>query len=317
MRLLFTTIFLAQACLPVWLAAQVRPPAADLGANLPAQTLGPNDLIAVSVYDVPELSRTVRVGADGFIRFPMLKGHIKAEGLYPADLETAIANALRQEQLLVDPIVTVTVAEYHSRPISVSGAVKMPLVFQAEGPTTLLDALARAQGLTETAGSEVLVSQLQPGPNGKPVTLTRRILVRGLIDQADPALNLTLTGGEEIRVPEAGRVYVVGDVKKSGAFPVREGNETSVLQMVALAEGLAPYSAKEAYIYRREANGNKNEIAVPLDKIMLRKAPDVALTENDILYIPDNRTKRMTLGTLEKLLGVGTAMGAAAIYVVH
>jgi len=69
------------------------------------------------------------------IRLPMLKRLIKAEGLFPADLETAIAQALRDEQILVDPFVTVTIAEYHSRPISVSGAVKMPLVFQAKAPS--------------------------------------------------------------------------------------------------------------------------------------------------------------------------------------
>jgi Polysaccharide biosynthesis/export protein. len=51
--------------------------------NLPAQKLGPNDLIAVSVYDSPELTRTVRVGADGMIRMPMLKRKIKWTGLCP------------------------------------------------------------------------------------------------------------------------------------------------------------------------------------------------------------------------------------------
>ena len=59
---------------------------ADESSNLPIQPVGPNDLIAVSVYDSPELSRTVRVGADGLIRLPMLKERIKASGLYPAEL---------------------------------------------------------------------------------------------------------------------------------------------------------------------------------------------------------------------------------------
>jgi polysaccharide export outer membrane protein len=74
---------------------------------------------------------------------------------------------------------------------------------------------------------------------------------------------------------------------------------------------------KEAYIYRQEGAGNKNEIPVPLEKIMQRKAPDVSLMADDILYIPDNKGKRLTLGTLEKMMGVGAALGAAAIYVVH
>ena len=174
------------------------PATPELGANLPAQPVGPNDLIAVSIYDAPELSRTIRVGADGYIRLPMLKQRVKAQGLYPSELETAIVAALREEEILVDPFVTVTIAQYQSRPISVAGAVKMPLVFQAESAVTLLEAVARAQGLREDAGREILVSRSQPGPDGKPVMLTRRIPVRGLIDDADPELNMTLTGGEEI-----------------------------------------------------------------------------------------------------------------------
>jgi polysaccharide export outer membrane protein len=257
----------------------------EVGANLPAQPVGANDLIAVSVYDAPELSRTVRIGSDGYIRLPMLKQRIKVDGLYPADLETAISQALRDEQILVDPFVTVTIAEYHSRPISVAGAVNTPLVFQADRPTTLLEAIANAHGLRPDAGREILVSRSQPGDDGKPVLLTRRILVRGLIDEADPALNLKLNGGEEIRVPEVSKIYIVGNVKKPGAFPVQDGSDTTVFEMLAMAEGLTPYSGKEAFIYRREAGGGKNEIAVPLDKIMKRTVPDIPLTANDILYV--------------------------------
>jgi len=310
------SMILVAVLVPAPAAAQPPRPAAtaELGANLPVQRIGANDLVAVAVFDAPELTRTVRVDAGGFIRLPMLKQQVKADGLFPAALEDNIAKALRDEQLLVDPSVTVTIAEYHSRPISVSGAVKLPLVFQAEGPTTLLEAVARAQGLREDAGREILVSRSQPGDDGKPLVLTRRVSVRGLFDAADPSLNLTLNGGEEIRVPEINRVYVVGNVKKPGSFPVQDGADTTVLQMVALSEGLMPFASKDAYIYRREASGARNEILVPLDKIMSRKAPDVPLEGDDILYVPDNKGRRMTIGTLEKLLAFGSAAGAAVIY---
>jgi len=285
----------------------------EIGANLPAQAIGSSDLIAVSVYDAPELSRTIRVGADGYVRLPMLKQRIKAEGLYPSEMETAITAALREESILVDPFVTVTIAQYHSRPISVAGAVRMPLVFQAESPVTLLEAISRAQGLREDAGREILVSRSAPGPDGKPSSLTRRIPVRSLIDDADPTLNMTLTGGEEIRVPEVSKIYIMGNVKKPGAFPVQDGADTTVMEMLALAEGLTPFAGNEAFIYRREANGPKNEIPVALDKIMKRKAPDVTLTANDILYIPDNHGKRLGIATLEKILLFGSTAGATAL----
>jgi polysaccharide export outer membrane protein len=312
-RLILCFSLMAFAALAQTPAPRQQP---EQGANLPAQPVGPNDLLSVSVYGEPDLSRTVRVGADGYFRLPMLKQRVKAQSLLPAEIETAVAAALREEQLLVDPFVTVTISEYHSRPISVSGAVKMPLVFQADGPITLLEAIARAQGLREDAGGEILVSQSQPGPDGNPVTMTRRVQIKGLIDDADSTLNIKLNGGEEIRVPDVGRIYVVGNVKKPGAFPVR-GVDTTVLEMVALAEGLAPYYTKDAFIYRREANGTKDEIPVPLDKIMQRKAPDVALAPNDILYIPDNRGKRLTAGAIDKILMMVGGVGAAAIYAVH
>jgi len=276
-------------------------------ANLPAQSIGRNDLIVVSVYAAPELSRTLRVGSDGMVRLPMLKQTVKAEGLHPAELEAAIGKALRDEEILNEPYLTVTIAEYHSRPISVVGAVKHPLVFQATTPVTLLEAIAKAEGLSEVAGQEILVSRSQPGPDGKPVTLTRRIPVRGLVDAADPELNLTLTGGEEVRVPETSKIYVVGNVRKPGSFPVQNGSETTVLQLLALSEGLMPFAGKEAYIYRREAGGAKNEIPIPLGKILERKSPDVALVADDILYVPDNKKRRMTIGAIQQIVGFGAA----------
>lgn len=282
--------------------------------NLPQQRIGVDDLIGISVYDSPELTRSVRVGSEGTIRLPMLKQRIKAAGLMPSELENAIGEALKSEDIFVDPIVTVSLVESRSRPINVVGAVKMPLTFQATGLTTLLDAISRAGGLSDDAGSEILVSKAQDGADGKPVVLTRRIPVQGLIDLADPELNVRLEGGEEIRVPDAGKVYVVGNIKQPGSFPIKDGTETTVLKALAMSQGLMPFATKNAYIYRQEANGGKNEIPIELTKIMERKAPDVPLLANDILYIPDNKGRRNVVTAMEKVLGIGGALGAAAIY---
>ena len=286
----------------------------EAGANLPTQQIGPRDLIAVSVYDAPELTRTIRVGADGWIRVPMLKQRLRAEGLLPAELEASLAAALVTEQVLVDPVVTVTIAEYHSRPISVAGAVKNPVTFQAEGPVTLLDALTRAGGLSPDAGPEILVSRMQAGPDGATTPAVKRILVKGLIDAADPELNLKLAGGEEIRVPEAGRIYVVGNVRKPGSFAIQETAETSVMKALALAEGLAPFASQQAYTYRRDpASGSRQEVSVELKKILQRKAPDVALVASDILYIPDNTRRRITADAVEKIAGFGASTASGVL----
>jgi polysaccharide export outer membrane protein len=284
-------------------------------ANLPAQKIGADDLLAVSVYDSPEMTRTVRVGADGMIRLPMMKQRIQVKDMMPGEVESAIAEALTAEELLVNPLVTVTVAEYHSRPISVVGAVRKPVTFQAEAPVTLLNALARAEGLSSDAGQEILISRVQAGATGESSNLVQRIRVKELIDGADPAANLKLIGGEEIRVPEAGRVYVVGNVKKPGAFTVQDNAETTVLKALAMAEGLLPFAGKQAFIYRAEGGpGGQNEIPVELRRIMDRKSPDVALLPNDILYITDNKNRRLSLGALEKISIFGAAVASALIY---
>jgi len=249
----------------------------------------------------------VRVSDEGLIRLPMLRRKIEVRGRMPAEVEALIAEALVEEEILVDPAVSVGVAEYHSRPISVAGAVKSPLTFQALGKTTLLEALTRAQGLSEEAGPEILLTR----PGG----LVERVPVKKLIDAADPLWNVTLAGGEEVRVPPAGRVFVAGNVKHPGAFRVDSGGETTVLKAVALAEGLAPFATKAAYIFRAGSEGGRTEILVELSKIMDRKAPDVALASNDILYIPDNRSRRTTMNAIEKAIGfaTGTASGVLVL----
>ncbi len=307
--LFLLAMFVTSAALP----AQTVPAAAPSG-NLPAQKIGPNDLLAVSVYGAPELTRSVRVSASGHLSLPMLRRSIPAAGKLPMDLEQSIAQALRDGEILVDPVVTVTIVEYFSRPISVMGAVRKPTTFQAVGPVSLLDAVTRAEGLSPDAGSEILVTRRQEGASGDSISLVQRIPVKGLIDAADPEFNIALSGGEEIRVPEAGKVFVVGNIKKPGAYTVTDATDTSVLKLLALSEGLAPFASNTAYIFRREAGGGaKNEIPLELNKIMQRKAPDIPLLANDILYIPDNRGKRIGVTALERIVGFGSATASGVL----
>jgi len=177
---------------------------------------------------------------------------------------------------------------------------------------TLLDAISQAGGLTDNAGSEILVSRQPSGTSDKSVSLIQRIPVHGLISGEDPTLNLHLEGGEEIRVPEAGRVFVLGRVKKPGAFFITDGSESSVMKALALSEGLDTFPSHSAYIYRLESgSGGRNEIPIDLKKIMDRKSPDVSLMANDILYVPDASGARASLKVLETSIAVGTGLTAA------
>src|SRR6185312_7590773 len=134
-RTLLAVSALLAACLPASAQLQIVPsPATDLNpnANLDQQKVGPDDLIGV-------------------------------QGLMPDDISVLVKEALVRAELYVDPFVTTTVLDYHSRPISVSGAVRTPTIFQAIGDVTLTDALARAGGyIPDQAGAEIIITK----PNG-------------------------------------------------------------------------------------------------------------------------------------------------------
>ena len=148
---------LALAVLARGQAIQGNPaaPPANPEINLPAQKVGPNDLLAISVQDCPELTRNFRVTANGTLALPLLKHPIPAAGNLPEQIEAEISQALVDNDLLVQPVVSVSVLEYRSAPVSVVGAVRRPLTFQAVGKVTLLDALAKAEGLAADAGPEI------------------------------------------------------------------------------------------------------------------------------------------------------------------
>lgn len=280
-------------------------------SNLPMEKIGPYDLIGITVYDAPELTRSVRVDAGGDLRLPMVKQHIKAAGLDPAELEKVIATVLIQENVLVDPIVTVSVVEYLSRSITVAGAVRNQVTFQATGTVTLLEAITRAGGLTENAGSEILVSHPPSISDEKSITLTERIPARALLRADDPASNYLLKAGDTVRIPEAGRFFVVGNVKHPGMFSITDGSESSILKALALSDGLDSYSGRTAYIYRIDGSGRKNEIPIEVKKILARKSPDVPLYANDMLYIPNSIGMRASAKALE--IALGTGLGVAGL----
>ncbi|MBZ5673659.1 MAG: polysaccharide export protein [Acidobacteriia bacterium] len=286
--------------------AQVRPSLMEEvgNANLPALKLHSGDLVAVSVYDAPELTRTVRVDPDGVIRLPLLAEGVKAAGLMPRELEIELANALKSGEILVDPVVKITVVEYHSRPISVMGAVRKPVTFQSDGTVTLLDALSRAEGFTDDAGPEILVTQSD---------VVHHIAVKRLMDGTDPALNLRLLGNEEVRVPVADKIFVLGNIRKPGAFPIRDPADKTVLKMIALSEGLMPFSQKVGYIVRRREGETPQEIPIELAKIMERKSPDVPLEVGDILYVPDNKSRRNTMSILDRVAGFGASTASGVL----
>ena len=280
-------------------------------SNLGFEPVGPGDLVRLSVAGSPELSRSSRVTQTGKLMLPLLHEGVDVNGLTPAQIAQAVTTALVKEKVLVEPIVSAEVLEYRSRRISVVGAVRLPSNFQAVGDMHLLDAIARAQGLTPEAGPEVIVSQ--PASAGGAYSALH-IPLKALLAAKDPTLNISLRGGEEIRVPDAPKLFIVGNVKLPGSYPLADIDGSTVLKALAISQGVLPFTAKEAYIYRLEASsGKRHEMPIELRQILHRKAPDVPLQANDILYIPDNARMRLTATTLDHMAGFGSSVASGLI----
>jgi polysaccharide biosynthesis/export protein len=284
------------------------------GTNLAVQKLGPDDLIQIQVFNFPEFSRAARISANGTIQLPLVKQPIQVAGKVPAEIENEIADILRAAELVVNPAVTVSILEYGSRPVTVAGAVKSPVLFQAIGRVTLIDAITRAGGLAPEAGPEILVNRRPvPGEEGKP-TLTQHINAHLLFSEDGGESNIVLAGGEEIRVPTAGRVFVMGNVKSSGAFPLTGNADSTVLTTLSLAGGVSSYASAEAYIIRRdEVTGTRHRIPVDLKGILKQKVPDFPLLADDIFFVPDDTKRRQTAMVIDRLVTYGAAVATGLI----
>ena len=124
-------------------------------ANAGDYRIGPLDVLDVSVFQVPDLSKTVQVSAGGQITLPLI-GAVQASGRTVGELEKDIAGKLGAKYLQ-SPQVSVFVKEYVSQRITVEGAVAKPGIYPTTGQTTLLQAVALAGGLTEVADAGGIV----------------------------------------------------------------------------------------------------------------------------------------------------------------
>ncbi|WP_409560792.1 polysaccharide biosynthesis/export family protein [Hyphomicrobium sp. MC8b] len=126
-----------------------------------AYKIGPMDVVDISVFQVPELSKTVQVDADGTINLPLV-GKVRAAGLTPGEVENDLTHQLGKKYLQ-SPQVNVYIKEYNSQRVTVDGAVKRPGVYPLHGPATLLQVIATAEGFTDTADSTVAIFRTENG----------------------------------------------------------------------------------------------------------------------------------------------------------
>jgi len=266
--------------------------------------IGSGDLLGVEVFDVPELSRDVRVNETGFISLPLIPVKVHVTGLTTFQLQDKLAELLQSNGLVSAPQVSVNLKEQHSQPITVIGAVKSPMVIQAVRQTTLLQVLSQAGGISEDAGSAVIINRPAPVSKGsadaeatniagEPQTFT--IGLSDLLESGNANFNIPVLGGDVVSVPRAGIIYVVGAVSHPGGFVMaNDRDRMTTLKVLSLAGGTTGSAKmKEAVILRKNPEtGKRDEVPVDLKKVMDLKTDDVMLQASDILFVPDSSGKK-------------------------
>ncbi len=139
--------------LPAGKSASALVGAASPGSS--AYKIGPLDVLDISVFNVPELSKSVQVADSGTVNLPLV-GDVPATGRTAQDVERDLTKQLGAKYLQ-SPQVTVFVKEYNSQRVTIEGAVKKPGVYPIKGKGSLLQYVATAEGPTEMADSDVLV----------------------------------------------------------------------------------------------------------------------------------------------------------------
>ena len=258
--------------------------------------IGPQDLLQISVFEVKEMTNSVRVSGNGYIGLPLV-GRIKAQGLTSAQLEDVLEKKL--DRYLQHPTVSVFIKEYRSQPISVLGAVKSPKIYYTTGQMHLLDMLAMAGGLASDAGNVCIVQTPGGGSDARQTVIN----LESLLKEGHADLNIPVYGGQIVDVPRGGIFFVDGAVKKPGSFRIK--GDTTLTQAISMADGFDFAAVKSKIkIYRATGTVNRKVIAVNYGSILRGKTPDVALQDRDVIIVPKNGFKSFLQG-FSTFIGLG------------
>lgn len=263
------------------------------------------DLIDVQVFNTPELSAKLRVSQEGLISLPDT-GDISVGGLTPLEAGAKIEKSLRDSQVMLDPHVTVLVTEYSTQGISVLGEVRKPGTYLLLGRHSLYDALSAAGGVTPQLGSNIQITH-QSDP-------TRPEIVPVNSPNYSDLQRLTeVKAGDVVVVSRAETIYVVGDVGHPGEYLILNGQKLSVLNAIALAQGVNPTArASKASIVRKTATGAET-IPVNLNRIAKINGENLILRPADVLVVPRSGAKSFLNVVLPGVTGAVAGSVAAAL----
>lgn len=252
-KLLLATVLLTQAA------------AAPQQAKNAGYVVGPNDVLAIRVFDEPQLSDKFVVDNDGSITYALV-GRVMVGGKTVREIEEHLTKILAPD-FVKRAQVSVEIAQYRSRSIFVLGEVRTPGKYSIDSEVTLLEVIANAGSLTAAAGDTIIVRR-QKDPRA-PVTgpalpeqdsaiEIMRISYNDL-REGKRLSNIVLQDGDTLFIPEAERYYINGFVRTPGAYVLKPN--MTVQQAIAQAGGLTERGTmRRLKILRKDKDGREIEI---------------------------------------------------------
>ncbi len=262
---------------------------APVPASAPLTRIAPGDLLEVTVFDTPELSQKTRVDNDGDVEL-VVGGKVHTAGLTASESAQAIETRLRDAKVLRYPHVSVNLAESAAQTVTVLGEVKNPGSYPLWGQQQVVDAIALAGGVTQFASHTVTLTHKDSS------TISTVDL-----NSSAQSTDTVLLPGDRVVVGRAGTVYVLGDVGKPGGFALDDRTPITVLQGLALAQGLNHTANFHGSLIHQTPSGPQQE---PLDlkKILANQMADSTLHDGDIVYVPVNGAKEWASRSLNSIL---------------
>ncbi|HLD50023.1 MAG TPA: polysaccharide biosynthesis/export family protein [bacterium] len=271
--------------------------------------IGREDVLDISVWQSPDLTKTLAVGPDGAIPYPIL-GDLQVAARTPLEVQKMITEKLGQGYVK-DPKVTVAVKEYNSKKILVFGEVQKPGLYKLRGNLPLLELLFLVGGVKPDAKRMTVIRPLKkseadamPAPLEEPsaeglennegfassAAKPIEVDLIALLSRGDLSQNLFIQPGDTIYVSSGTgeKYYVLGQVKKPGPYEWVE--EITVLEAIKMAGGASEKAAlNRINLMRTLPSGEKQSSKVNVGAIMQGKGKDDTFVKaGDLVVVPES-----------------------------
>ncbi|QMV19109.1 hypothetical protein GOB94_10785 [Granulicella sp. 5B5] len=255
--------------------------------------IAPDDTLHISLDGASTYTTDVRVERDGTIQLSYLTP-LRVTGLTVEEAERAINGALVRNNLVLNPAVKVVLAKQPSSVVVVNGEVLHPGAYPTLGGLTLDRAIAASGGLLSGASPYVVLTRKG---------LDEPIMIPLGSDAAHSRYgDMQMLNGDKLQILRVGNYYVVGAVKNQGAYPLKGTTPTTVGEALAAAGGYGFEAILNSTTIARTEGNHRVLLTVPAAKILAGKAPDVALMNDDIVFVPTSKTKAAIKGGASGLI---------------